>query len=188
MRSAELKRLKYEDFPIRLFYKLLSKPTEVAERFVGAGKWQTLLQKWEEDDDSLESDRLLEDQKKVALPLMKAQKAAVALRWVLSTSMDREAVLTENGLPYKEDLMEQIEVLENFITKNKAQYENNLIQLEATKLQQAGREPKTRFSADDAIATLNLAGFTIMDPNRLTIGQYQAMNRTIQRNNGKRAS
>jgi len=188
MGSTRLKRLRYEDFPIKLFYHLLSGPERKAHLLLGAEKWRKLLQKWEEDDDSLESTRLLEDQKKVALPLIKAQKMAIALRWCVSTKLDRKALFDESNIPYREDLSEQVAVLARYIEKLKSQHENNLIQLQATLEQQRTTGGGSDFTVDDAIATLNLAGFTINDPNTLTIGQYKAMNRTIQRKNGKRAS
>lgn len=145
-----------------------------------------MVQRWEEEDASLEASRLLEDQKRTALPLMKAQKASIAIRWVLQTAMDRKPILEEAGLPWREDIQEQVEVLETYIKKNHAQYENNMLQLKATQEQQ-NQESANTFTIEDAIATLNLAGFTIADPNKLTIGQFKAMNRAIQKN-GKRAA
>ena len=187
MFSPRLARLRYDDFPIRLFYYLLEAPERVPTLLIGKPAWTKLLVKWGEDDDSLEASSILEDQKRTALPLMKAQKAAIALRWVLYTTEDRKPLLEESNLPYREKIEDQVSALENYILKCKAQYENNLIQLENTKQQQHTPETNKSFSANDAIATLNLAGFTITDPDKLTIGQYKAMNRTIQRN-GKRTT
>lgn len=127
---------------------------------------------------------MLEDQKKAALPLLKAQKATIALKWVPMTQKERKPILEEVGLPYREDLIEQIKALQEYATKNYAQYENNLIQLQATQAQQNSQKSST-FTVEDAIATLDLGGFTVSDPDTLTIGQFKAMNRAIQRN-GKR--
>lgn len=181
MRNTRLAGLKYEDFPLKTYYRLLAKDQRVAERFIGASKWRRLIRKWEEDDNSLEAARLLEDQKRVALPLMKAQKASIAIKWLLVSNTDRKKVLEDVGLPYRKDPKEQISALENFIQRNYSQYENNLIQLAATQEQQSSGSD-SKFTIDDAIATLDLGGFTVNDPNELTIGQFKAMNRAIQRN------
>lgn len=169
-----------------MFYRLLARPEEVATRVIGERKWKELVRRWEEDDRSLEADRLLEDQKRVALPLMKAQKATIALKWVMITSEDRKTVLQDGQLPYREDLKEQVDALQHFIKKHDAQYENNLIQLQATQEQQNTGEGSD-FTIEDAIASLDLAGFTVSDPSKLTIGQFKAMNRAIQKN-GKRSN
>jgi len=181
-----LRKTKYGYFPFKLFYELLSGPERRAHLFIGKSKWSKMLKTWEEDDDSLEASALLEEQKKVLLSHLKAENAVIALQWVLITRLDRKEILLEAGMPYKEDIAEQVTALKNYITKHRSQYENNLIQLEAINRSQT-TETQRSFSSDDAIATLNLAGFTINDPDKLTIGQFKAMNRTIQRN-GKRAS
>jgi hypothetical protein len=184
MRNTRLAKLRYEDFPLKTYYKLLARPQAVAERYIGKLNWNALVTKWEEDDDSLEASRLLEDQKRVALPLMKAQKASMAIKWLLVTDKDRKSTLEDVRLPYREDPQEQIDALEKFIEKNYSQYENNLLQLEATQAQQSV-DGDSDFTIEDAIATLDLGGFTVTNPNELTIGQFKAMNRAIQRN-GKR--
>ena len=186
-RNVKFAKLKYEDFPIKLFFRLLSRPEGVAERFLGKNKWAELTKKWEEDDDSLESDRVLEDQKKVALPMMKAQMGILVLRWLAFTHQDIKPVFETLGLPWRDDPKELISSLRKYIQKNKSQYENNLIQLDATMQQQKSMDADSDFSIDDAIAGLNLAGFTITDPDKLTIGQFKAMNKAIEKN-GRRAS
>lgn len=181
---SRLKRVKYEDFPLKLYYRLLSKEGKVPERFLGTRKWNELTKKWEEEDRSLEADRMLEDQKRAALPLLKAQKASIALKWVMQNSEERQALLEEVSLPYRKDIKEQVTALSRYIEKHYAQYQNNLLQLEVTQKQQNSTKNST-FTIEDAIATLDLGGFTVTDPNKLTIGQFKAMNRAIQKN-GKR--
>lgn len=182
MRNTKFVRTKFEDFPVKLFFRLLSCPKGVPERFLGPGKWESLLTKWEEGEDSLENSRLLEDQKKTVLPLIKAQKAIVVLKWLSHTNSDLEEVLQSLNLPWDKDPEKLVEKLKNYIIKNNAQYENNLIQLKATQEQQRDSENVSDFSIEDAIASLNLAGFTVSDPNTLTIGRYRAMNKAIERN------
>lgn len=179
-----LRRLSFEDFPIVMFFKLLGRPDPIAERVLGASRWAQMKEKWEESENSLESDRLLEDQKRAALPLMKAQKATMALRWATMTPQDIKPVMEELNLPWDDDPAEFVKLLQNYAERQFSQYQNNLIQLEATQEQQKQEDRTSNFTIKDGIATLNLAGFTIMDPDRLTIGEYQAMNRAIERNNG----
>lgn len=187
MQNHEFSGLKYEDFPVRLFFRLLGKDEAVAERFLGKAKWSNLIRRWEEDDKSMEKERLLEDQIRAMLSLYKAQKATTALKWLSVTGSDPKPILEEVGLPWRDTAEELVEALTKYIKKHTSQYENNLIMLEATMKQQSSGPTigESKFTIDDGIAGLNLAGFTITDPDKLTIGQYQAMNRAIQRN-GKR--
>lgn len=181
-RSVKFAKLKYEDFPIKLFFHLLSRPERVAHLFLGKKKWEHLKLRWDEDDDSMEADRLLEDQKKAAIPLIKAQRDITVLKWLRFTQSDVKKVFEELGLPWREDPEELIKSLQKSIRKNISQYENNLIQLQATLKQQKESDGASKFSIDDAIASLNLAGFTVVDPDKLTIGQFRAMNKAIEKN------
>lgn len=187
MTIKQARRTKYEDFPIRFFFRLLSKPDGVAERFMGPKRWFDLKQRWEEDDDSMEKDRLLEDQQRAGIPKIKAEKALLALKYYVVACDRAKDLFHEVNLPWDDNPNEMVEKLKNYIEKQRSQYENNLIQLEATKKQAEERASlsENKFSIDDAIATLNYAGFTINDPNSLTIGEFKAMNKTIERN-GKR--
>lgn len=180
--NKKLLKTRFEDFPLRLFFRLLRNDDRAANLFLGEGRWQAMRDKWEESANSLEDDRMLEDQKKVVLPLIKAQKATLVLRWAQFTSMDIKPVFEELGLPWEDDPIALVERLDKYIKKNLSQYENNLIQLEATKKQAEDRSQHTDFSIDDAIATLNLAGFTITDRDTLTIGEFRSMTKTMERN------
>jgi len=183
MQRAEIKKLKYEDFPVRLFFYLLSKEDALACRFLGEHKWQGLKTRWEQNDTSLASSRLLEDQKRTILPLIKAQKGTLALRWLGATLVDPKELFLEIGLPWDDDKGKLIDALQKYIQKNTSQYENNLIQLKANQEDSESNKAKLsaeEFTIDDAIATLNLAGFSIPNPDKLTIGQYKAMNKAIK--------
>jgi hypothetical protein len=185
MERTELVNLRYEDFPVRLFFRLLERSPKVAGRVVGGEKkWERMLQKWEEQDNSLESGRMLEDQIRAMLSLIKAQKATTVLKWIMVTPSDPRPLIEEIGLPWRDDPKELIEAIQAYIIKHTSQYENNLLMLRATVEQQNSVSPlsESKFSIDDAIAGLNLAGFSITEPDKLTIGSYQAMNRAIQRN------
>ena len=180
LRLSDLKNIKFEDFPIKIFFRLLRMDDAVGEKVLGR-KWQRFKRLWEEGETSLEGDRLLEDQKRAMLPLMQAQKAMIALQWAVHTRLDTEELFQEWNLPWSEDPKELVEGLIKFIENRTSRHQNNLIQLNAT-VEEAKQKKPSEFTIDDSIATLNLAGFTITDPDILTIGQYRAMNKTIERN------
>jgi len=164
-------------------------PERGPRRFLGKRKWDDLLRRWEEDDKSIESDRLLEDQIRAALSLAKTQKATTALKWLAVTGTNPKILFEQWKLPWREDPEELVKALTAYITKHNSQYENNLIMLQATIEQQKSAEDDKHaepFNIDDAIAGLNLAGFTINDPETLTIGQFRAMNKAISRNGGRK--
>lgn len=181
----QLKRLPFEDFPLMLFFRLMQKPQGVPERFLGARKWEHLVQKWEEFDDSADAQELLEEEKRTLLPLMQAQKATAVLEWLPRTPRDVQPILEELGLPWDPDPETMVKQIADFAQSSYSKYENNQIQLEAVKKRIRDKEKNTNFTIQDSIATLNLAGFTIHNPKTLTIGQYMAMNKAIERN-GKR--
>lgn len=182
----DLKHIKFEDFPVKLFFRLLQMDDAVGERVMGRA-WQRYKRMWEDKEDSLEAKRLLEDQKRAMLPLMQAQKAMIALQWVPHAKEGAKELFQECNLPWHDDPQELVEGLLKFIEKSTSKHQNNLIQLNAT-LEAARQKQKSEFTIDDGIATLNLAGFTIVDPDKLTIGQYRAMNKTIERNEPRQAN
>lgn len=178
----EIRRKRFEDFPLRLFFNLLSSPDRKAELFLGPKKWHYLKEKWQEGDDSMENDRMLEDQKKTVLPMVQAQKALLAMKWLFVTESDPRPIFEELGLPWNDDPKKLVETLVSHIERLTSKYENNLIQLQATQQQAEDRSKGTDFHIDDVIATLNLAGFTIPDKDALTIGDFRSMTKTMEKN------
>lgn len=181
-----IKRLKYEDMPVKLFFRFLDN-SDLAERVLGKRKWGRFLDNWEKSDDSLEKARVLEEQKRTILPYMKAKKAEAAVKFLVLNPGDEKAeqFLTEVRLPWYGDVETTVKELVKFAKKNAAIFENNNIQLQNTLKEQENKHKGNEFSLDDSISALNLGGFSIPDPSKLTIGPFISMNRTIQKHGRK---
>jgi len=176
MATTSIRNLSYEDFPIKLFWRLLKRPDEVAVRVIGnEKKWENFKMKWDNDHSSLESEQNLEQQKKVSLAFIQGQKASLTLKWLMLTDQDPKPVIEELGYKWHDDPLEMKAYLEKQLNKSINKYE-----LESAALKQIKKpddEEGSNFTIDEAIASLDIMGFTVDDHNTLTIGKYNAMSK-----------
>ncbi len=187
--KQKLAQLKFDSFPVRLFFRLLSKDDALACRVLGENKWNRFKIEWEERTPSITGDAVIQSQRKVFLSLVKMHLGITAFKWVQFTSKDVKPIFLERGLPWDDDPIVLLEKLGNYIQKHAEQYENNLIGLNQTQKNrpEADEQKKTDLRViDEALASLNLAGFTIVDKNSLTIGEFLSMNTALEKRNGGR--
>lgn len=181
MSKIGVKHLRFEQFPVKLFFRLLERGDDVAERVIGP-KWQKFKQKWEETNPTPQSNRVLDEQKTTFLFLSRAQMGILAAKWLQFTSADVSEYFREYGLPWSDDPIELLELLNSYIEKNVTKYNLGLSKLESTK-EEFDKAPESEFSVETAIASLNLAGFTISDSDKLTIGDFLSMNKALNNKN-----
>lgn len=179
MEKIAARKLKYEDFPLKLFFRLLKKGDSVASRYLGASKWERLKTKWEETHGTQESESELDTQKNVAISFLEAQKAAMLLKWMATTTTNPRPLIEECGFKWYDDPTKLVESLTKIVKKNTAKYK-----LESAKIEK--KEEAPAFAIEEAIYSLNMMGFTITDHDRLTIGQYDAMAKVAERKLKKR--
>lgn len=187
VKDKRLRRIRdLSDFPLKLFMRLLKKPDEVVNRFLGANRWSLLKQQWEEQDKSIEGGQLLDQMKKVSLHFCKAHKAVVVLRWLGTAASPEREFVEELGLPWSDDPEELIEYFTLYIEKQQKLYEISLSDLKAMqeKGQQISQSKGT--DVDELLASLNLSGFTITDPDAITVGQFNGMTKAIEKENERR--
>lgn len=183
MEKTPIKDLKYDDFPLKLFWRLLMRPDAVAIRVVGnEKKWERFKQNWENDNSSIESENQLEQQKKVSLAFIQGQKAALTIKWLALTEQDPRPAIEALGYKWHEDPKQMIAYLNKIVNKSISKYENESAILENQKGTDDGEEgEKIDFNIDEAIASLDMMGFTIDDHETITIGRYRAMSKVAER-------
>ncbi|MEM7485035.1 MAG: hypothetical protein AAF348_07485 [Bacteroidota bacterium] len=180
MSNYRLSELKYEDFPLKLFLRLLRLTDIRAAKIVGCTetRWRVFKNKWESSHTSLESDNQLEQQKKVSLSFVKSQKAALLLKWMSLSEEAARPLVEELGFKWKEDPEELVKYLTREIKKELTKYENETAILESMSNES---EEVEKFDIDEAIASLELMGFNIDDYNKLTVGKYTAMSKVASK-------
>lgn len=179
--ATDIRDLKYEDFPIKLFFRLMEKGDAVAERVLGSKvKWGIFKKKWESDHTSLESDNQMEQQQKVNLAFVQAQKAALVIRWLSVTETDLKQQIIDWGYKWYDDPEKMVRYLLKIANKSQTKYELESANLEK-KMNVEEEEPSEKFNIDEAIKSLDMLGFTITNNKKVTIGEYTAMSRVAEK-------
>lgn len=179
MQTAGIDQLKYEDFPIKLFFRLLQKDDSVAHRILGKTKWEIFKRKWAESSASEKGEALFETKHSMSLAFVQMNKAFSVLRWLSVTLEDPKEKITEWGYTWHDDPIEMVEYLTKKANRALDRYEIETANVE--RLEKSKEEPEEEFNVDDALASLDMMGFTLGDHNTVTIGKYRAMSRVAER-------
>lgn len=182
--ETSVRELRYDQFPLKLFFRLLKKDDSVAHRILGEKKWTKFKEQWEKNHTTIDSENQLERQKNVSLAFVQSQKAALVLKWLSMTDKDPKPILEELGYKWYDDPEELVNSLKRTINKavNKYEHESALLEKQKPNTEETQEED---FSIDEAIASLDMMGFTIDDHDALTIGRYEAMTKVAERRMSK---
>jgi hypothetical protein len=177
----------YEDFPLVLFFKLMGRPEAVAHRIVGKRPWEKIKERWELNHEDSKGEAYLDARRKVLSQTIKLNKLRLLVEWIKKSKRDPKEVYTACRLPWNEDPKIRAEYLDSQIAKSEQLLEIYEAQYQRIKGQQKAEEseeeesPFTLAKLHEAIASLELHGYSIPDYNQLTLGKYDAMTAVIKR-------
>ena len=170
--------------PLTLFFRLMQKGDDVAERAIGKGTWGKIKSQWESDTEDDKGEVLLEAKKNLFLATIKVNKFTILVHWLKTTKKDPRPVYEEIGLKWHDDPKERAKQLDKLLSKESQKasiYKAKLDQLKESI--DDDDEDEGEFSMTklyEAIASLELHGHSIPDYNKLSIGKYIGITRVIK--------
>ena len=183
--------IKYENFPLILFFRLLQIGERGAKLFcrmkgIPLREWEKTKERFEIATRDPKGDPEFEDRKLLVLAWVRMSKTAILLRWIINSERDRKLkeVCEIAGIKWIEDPQARFEYLTTEIRKAEKRAERLARKLDMDKEVEeveAAEDPEERDTIYDAIASLELMGYSIPSYEELTVPKYIAMTRVAQK-------
>ncbi len=175
--------IEYDSFPLVKFWKILENEETLSDHNISQKDWVSLKEKWQEDNPSPESGKVLEATRSVMLEDLRL-KTYVLLAHLIS---DKEGDYSEHyntlAIKYHETHDERVSYLEKNITKTAQKLKIFVAKKkqleESIKLNQEGSdEPSDIYTV---LASFEVAGISIGRHEDLTLGRYRGLNKAYER-------
>lgn len=181
----------YEQFPFLLFYRLMMKGQEVADRAIRMGvipvskvQWQKIKMQWEASHEDSKGDQHLEAKKKVLDRILEVNQNLIVISWLMTTKKDPKPVMEAARMRWIEDPIERQKHFNKMLNKAKTElgiFEAQLARLNENQEKEDDNIDYTMAMAYDAITSLEISGATIPDYSKFTLGQYDSWTRIINK-------
>lgn len=173
----------FETIPAKIFIRLLSRNDAVAERVVGKISWHKIKEKWllsREDD---KGSQLLEARRALLLETCKFNKVRILAQWLPSIDEEKaKEVFKEIRVGWDDDFDKRAQRLKRLLNKHSEMAKKHARKVK--ELEEGDGEEVKEFTIDDfnqAIASLELVGFSIEDYEKLTLAKYEAISKTVKK-------
>lgn len=190
--------MRYEDFPLVLFFRLMQRDIQVPYRLYGRGRWNNIVEKWQENRGEKVSEVMLEAKRKVLLETIQFNKISLLIHWLKKDKPQAKEIFEKTRIKWSDDKAERDQTLSQLKIKAEEKlkiYEAQLARLQENEKKVVDDDEKkdvdddeeefTEAKLNEAIASLELHGFDIPDYNSLTLGKYDAMTAIIRKRTEK---
>ena len=185
----------YDTLPFKTFYKLLQDDTNLSALGIPDKKesrkvWKNIKQEWQELNPSVKNQQLTSAYIKIAKETARMKKDLAFLKFTLNSSTPQRELYEELGYEWIEDDFERVQATIDQIEKAKGKMEiftERFKKLEKDLEEDSKNQDAQCISDINAgIASLEMAGATIPNYEKLTCGQYDALTKVINKkiNNG----
>lgn len=180
--------IEYSDFSIVKFCKILQADGDHKKYGLSEEDWKSIKDQWEDDNITAFQKTVIEQNKKLLLAKMDLTKCGLIFT-AASTEKQRWIEYSEffKGRTFKNyDVF--IKFLKTQVSKAKQKlsiYQAQLDKLLESQIIENEREVDHVKEITKALASFNLHGFTIVNNNDVTMGQFAAMTELVKDKNGK---
>ena len=187
MRELVSHRHFYDAFPFLKFFRIMEDESKLKEHNVSEEDWEAIKTRWVNTHEDLSTDGYFKS-KRDEFKMRNRYNKLLFLKQRAGVSQKGLKELYEQiGFKWHEDQTQREKYLEQQLLKSKRTqqiYDGQRGTLEKQKVEELAKEKKFGLEeAHECIASLELAGASIPDYEKLTLGKYDALNSVIQKRN-----
>jgi hypothetical protein len=184
--------INYLNFPFIQFCLLCEDETKITDYGIKKEDWEILKNQYIQENPSEETNALVEAYKKAIKAHLERNKIISIINYILEVSpKDWQPYFEVSGIKYTGDLKKDADYLQKIQEKEQTKEEIFTAQLDKLQKQIKESKEKKEIKSFDlkkiykTIATLEKAGASIPDYEKLTCGKYEALTRVYSEKNGK---